>query len=252
MDEYLYRYISFESFVDVIQTKELAFCLPSMWDDTKEMYAYRTKISNEENQYAKALFFSSLYNIYAQCWTKLDESDAMWRIYNYSNMTIRLKVRRDEFQLLGENIEIRDVEYTDDFEKKIETRSNDMIGLLALKRKAFAHEKEVRIIDFYKFSDEDAKDRLTKIAILSNNEIRWKYFKDKDEKNIEYFVRNVVEQMNLNLEKGVKRISFSHIDNFIEDVMLHPLSPQWFVETVKTYCQLNDIKFMGKSELYSD
>ena len=169
MDEYLYRYISFESFVDLIQTKELAFCLPFIWDDTKEMYAYKEAILKMDNAYARILLFSSLYNIYAQCWTKLDESDAMWRIYNYSNMTIRIKVKREKFKLLGKNIEIKDVEYIDNFQEKIENSSDDLINLLALKRKAFSHEKEVRIIDFYRFTMEDAKDRLKTIYKVIKN-----------------------------------------------------------------------------------
>lgn len=252
MDEYLYRYISFESFVDLIQTKELAFCLPSTWDDTREMYAYKKAILKMDNAVERILLFSSLYNIYAQCWTKLDESDAMWRIYNYSNMTIRIKVKREKFKLLGKNIEIKDVEYIDNFEEKIDNSSDDLINLLALKRKAFSHEKEVRIIDFYRFTIEDAKDRLKTMMILFDDKSRWDYFKDKDEKEIDKIVTKYINKTNANMKKNIKRISFSHIDDFIEDVMLHPLSPQWFVDTVEKYCQLNNIKFVGKSKLYED
>lgn len=57
--------------------------------------------------------------------------------------------------------------------------------------------------------------------------------------------------MNLNQRIKTKNISFGHINNFICDVKLHPMTPDWFVQIVDTYCSINGIKFVGKSSLYS-
>ena len=123
-------------------------------------------------------------------------------------MTIRIKVKREKFKLLGKNIEIKDVEYIDNFQEKIENSSDDLINLLALKRKAFSHEKEVRIIDFYRFTMEDAKDRLKTMMILFDDKMRWDYFKDRDEKEIEKIVTKYVNKTNANMKKILKEFLF--------------------------------------------
>ena len=57
-------------------------------------------------------------------------------------MAVRSKVKRSSFSLL-ENIEVRDVIYTNDYEKEIKKTvlNKDILQLLAVKRKAFAHER---------------------------------------------------------------------------------------------------------------
>lgn len=252
MESYLYRYFSFESFVDMIQKQCLTFVLPTLWDDTQELLAYKDRINRLDNVFEIALFYASLNLIYAQCWSKLGESDAMWRIYNYSNMSIRIKVKRSSFELL-QNIELRDVIYTNNYEAEIKKtfENKDILQLIAIKRKAFAHEKEVRVIDFYRFTNEDAENKVTKLLLTFNEGMRNEYFMKNEEINIEKFVEETVTDMNLNQRIKTKKIAFGHINNFICDVMLHPMAPDWFVDTVSTYCSINGIKFVGKSSLYN-
>lgn len=41
MEEYLYRYISFDAFVGMIQSQSLTFVLPELWDDPKECASFK-------------------------------------------------------------------------------------------------------------------------------------------------------------------------------------------------------------------
>lgn len=57
----------------------------------------------------------------------------------------------------------------------------------------------------------------------------------------------------LNMGKQCQKtieISYAHIDNFIEGVMVHPLAPKWYVEIVKEFCNRNNLLFEGQSDLY--
>ena len=107
MDDYLYRYIGFDTFVDMIQSKSLAFVLPSVWEDPRELQAVYTYIRQQEDTITRLFLLGILDKTYAQCWSALEESDAMWRIYSYSNKALRIKVCRDRFAQLDPNIVVR-------------------------------------------------------------------------------------------------------------------------------------------------
>lgn len=55
---------------------------------------------------------------------------------------------------------------------------------------------------------------------------------------------------NLNLNKKVKSINYTHVDNFIDSVMLNPFAPDWFNETLSQLCKNYNINYLGKSNLY--
>lgn len=59
-----------------------------------------------------------------------------------------------------------------------------------------------------------------------------------------------LEKFNINANEKSIKISFSHIKNFIKTVLVLPFAPEWYVETVETFCRANDIIFLGKSKLY--
>lgn len=40
------------------------------------------------------------------------------------------------------------------------------------------------------------------------------------------------------------------IPEFLEDVMVHPLAPQWYVDIIQDICKTRKIKFDGQSEIY--
>ncbi len=251
--DFLYRYISFETFVGMVQKNALTFVLPSVWDDPQEaapFFEYAKKI-NSGIEYALQV---AVYNkIYAQCWTELSESDAMWRIYSYNNRAIRIKIERDVIQQL-DNVEAVPVVYSDDSFARKETDEQTYLSSLAYKRSAFSHEREVRLINRYKYRDnDDAEQHVKALWFVYNEDERRKIIEsvfpgmETKEK-----VKKLFELLNMGKEcQTTKDISYSHIQGFLKGVLVHPLAPGWYVEIVKEFCNRNDIPFEGKSELYA-
>jgi len=50
--------------------------------------------------------------------------------------------------------------------------------------------------------------------------------------------------------KLVKYIDLEKSPGFIRSVMLHPRAPDWFSETLSTYCKSNGLNYLGNSTLY--
>ena len=50
--------------------------------------------------------------------------------------------------------------------------------------------------------------------------------------------------------KKTKDISYAHIPDFVEGVLVHPMAPDWYVEVVGEFCKRNNLPFEGKSKLY--
>lgn len=247
----IYRFMSFENFVDMIQTQSLAFVHPTMWDDPLELEAFE-KMLSEKEEVEGLIFLCQKYKVYAQSWTRLEESDAMWRIYNNNGMSIRISIKKDSIPLL-EGVELKNVLYTNDIDrelKKIDLKES-YDQLFAIKRKVFQHEQEVRLIKHYRFKDiEDAKNHVYAFLFMFNENYRKAILDNYKIEELEQRVKESVELTNVNLANKVEKINYSHIPNFIQDVMLSPFAPSWFEDTVKRYCEINNIKFIGKSKLY--
>lgn len=110
----LYRFLSFESFVDIVQTNCLTFVKPEMWEDPYESYILKTlKRPGGIEEIKKCIgeigidrlpdlsFLSEIgTNYYGQCWTQTPESDAFWRIYSFNNKSIRIEINRDDIDKL--------------------------------------------------------------------------------------------------------------------------------------------------------
>jgi len=256
MSEFLYRYIGFDTFVDMVQSKSLAFVLPSVWEDPRELHAVKTYIQQQEDTITRLFLLGILDKTYAQSWSQLEESDAMWRIYSYENKAIRIKVRRDSFCKLDPDIIVKNVVYTDNIDASIATLvdiENDLMQLWSFKRKAFEHEKEARVILPYKYPDENAAEEHIKayVAFFSDDSTQRVSFiesfnKGSLKENVEY----AATLTNANKRETVHKVLFSHCADFIQGVLVHPMAPSWYVETVRTFCKNNSIPFEGKSSLY--
>ncbi len=158
--QYLYRILSFKHVIDMFESKRLHFALPSSWDDP----------------YEKILTHKRSNAFFAQCWCKKAVSDAMWRIYSQDRTAIRIRTTRSKLKAaltavkeshnLGHSI--NDVEYVQ--ASKIDARialiarslaeKFDVVraaNALLLKRSAFDHEAEVRVI----VNDRSATDNST-------------------------------------------------------------------------------------------
>lgn len=173
--EYLYKYITFEQFVDLVETEELYLTNITCWEDCYEgheidkfrEYMLKDKKVNHGDKKLETLNQVKKKCYYAQSWTKAsDESDAMWRIYSQQKTGVRIKIKTSDiidclWSLLdlhgNEYVELRcgDIMYDEpiDYEKYRVDVSNSSgsslrgytgIPFIFGKRKAFIHEEEYR------------------------------------------------------------------------------------------------------------
>jgi hypothetical protein len=145
----LYRIVSFDRAAEIITGRRLYFAHPSTWDDPYE------KILKHER--ARAIF--------AQCWCRKALSDAMWRIYSPAGLGVRIGTTRQRLNRTltaakanhNFNFRVQNVEYLSQGELDAELRRakrdlakeytfENATEPLFLKRLAFDHEQEARVV----------------------------------------------------------------------------------------------------------
>ena len=152
-DQLLYRIIPFNRLVQMLKANEWHFAHPSEWDDP-----YETLITSALSD---ALF--------AQCWCRKGVSDAMWRIYSQDKVGVRIRTTKQKLQsaLFASNaflqgdmgFRIANVKYLNELayirqEARIQTDMEKRPTFvrasahLFLKRLAFEHEAETRVVVF--------------------------------------------------------------------------------------------------------
>jgi hypothetical protein len=133
----------------MLKTDEWHFAHPSTWEDPYEI-RIKNPLSDE---------------LFAQCWCRNGVSDAMWRIYSQDKLGVRIRVNLEAFR--GQLIKIASqsnigfriarVKYVSELEYGIRTRKIFLdlqrrvtfaraSAHLYLKRRAFNHEVETRIV----------------------------------------------------------------------------------------------------------
>ncbi|NMM65642.1 DUF2971 domain-containing protein [Clostridium sp. P21] len=138
----LYRYMSLGKFMCMVEKKETYLTNIKSWEDKWEL-----PINEIED---KNLLESDLYG---QCWSLEGISDALWRIYSSNKEGILIKTSPEKFNLISD---IRfgilsPVIYYNNlrkvlFELKNIGGSKRLFVKGLLKRSAFKHENEVRLI----------------------------------------------------------------------------------------------------------
>ena len=271
----IYRFTSFQSLVDILQTGELTLVSPELWKDPYEGYIFTMAKSEEWQEkilkelqkkctpeLSWAILASlSIHNFayFCQCWTKNPESDALWRIYSHDNTSIRIEVEREDFLKL-EGVHVADVEYfskidvANEIQSIIESDGRSMSTFKALlsKRDAFEHEQEVRIIksNFWNLINNQTQKPLSSLEIEQHKVWLSALVKSEQITPVEM---NIALKSFATIHKPpdkVIRISFNGTPNFIKSVMLNPLSPRWLDETMSEFCRLNKINYLWKSTLY--
>lgn len=254
--QFLYRYISFEQLVSLVQKQALTFVLPSRWEDPEEKNKLYEDSSRLPDFYEKFMVLLFCLKSYAQSWTSLAESDAMWRIYSYGQRSLRIRTSIEKINMLN-SVQMRPVVYSDTCADMGEKSLENALNILSRKRTAFSHEQEYRLIKTIVPSSQDELINEAKTLFLAacvNKDIEfsrkiykkiWETDLDGDLEKLKPYIKNRREPSSVD-------VPFSHIKNFIEGVMVNPFAPDWYVDTVKEYCNRADIYFDGKSMLYSD
>lgn len=160
-DKYIYRVVSLERLVELFVSKENTLVKPRLWEDTFENFILQSPVKLNSGLVVN---YDLHERMYGQCWTLHKSSDAMWRIYSQDKCGLRIRttinkllnsVRAYETTRKKVTACIGKVEYLSDrgllkranstFDDKGISKQNIFRSLL-VKRSAFKHENEVRIL----------------------------------------------------------------------------------------------------------
>lgn len=161
-DDYIYRIISYERFIEIFDIRKNTLVKPKLWEDTFENLVLKSKLKFLDGT---EITLDAHERLYGQCWTTSKASDAMWRIYSPDKKGIRIRTTTDRLldSLLMANVDkamnescIGKVEYKSEskitalakksFTKNGQLTFGSLFRSLLVKRKAFEHEKEIRLI----------------------------------------------------------------------------------------------------------
>lgn len=152
-DDHLYRYMSLAQFISLVENKMLFLRKVKLWDDPWEAPDDQIPIIDEKGKerLSESLITSSTVG---QCWTYEKDSDAMWRIYSSDRQGIMVETIAKNFYTVDNlrHASLAKVEYYNKgnyIEKRKEVANNSsysFAGDMILKREAFKHENEVRLL----------------------------------------------------------------------------------------------------------
>lgn len=223
-DMKIYKYISVSQLLHLIETQTFPLShVKTAWEDPNEGLLLRLflKEADKRNPGVTESSFDialQVHNgVFGTSWTKLDESDAMWRIYSQDRKGVRIsstvgKLKKAVSKLQAPNVESKPIyaigkvlysykEYMEEYQ----TSHSHIIPFYFLKKQAFKHEEEVRLV-LYLETKSNEKQNTKYIPIWTN---------------------------------------------FIEEVTIDPRASNWIVEATKLYCGAKGF-LCNKSKLYED
>ena len=216
--------------------------------------------------------WTARWQCFGQCWSKTNESDALWRIYSYEKMAVRIETEEKAIRSTLENlfqqsnqqgqysIEIGDVQYdlkdSNCLKEQGEMLKNSLKVVTPFfhKRKAFQHENEKRVILF----DKSKADIEYIVAWATKVNLHFdgkeKCFTDK-EMVIESAVKEIRKMQKNYCTEQIKSEMFVKVpclSQYIQSVMVHPQADEWIVNLVEKICQRGRLNFIGKSHMYDN
>lgn len=276
----LYRIISLENFIALLELNEEVYKLPSEWKDSFEGCALQF-IDKKDNRrrfievlakqyqgnehfidaivdnYVKAEIVR--FCCYAQCWSIKRESDALWNKFGIGNHAIQItsntNIISKNLNALNQPYKMDKVQY--DIDKKDEPynfmrfyqKGMDFKEQLFHKRPAFRDEGEYRII--ITRNDYDS---------LFNNQLN-KYRQELEKQynsGNTLTVESIIETINeVNDRHNIKtdttlKIHIENVSKYISRVRVHPDAEPWYVDLVKRLCLKNRVRFDEQSPLYKE
>ncbi len=275
----VYRIINIETFLGILINKKERYVRPiDWWQDTFEGYMlHQLDTKASRRQVLERLYnisdkdinltirnlsklLRSRYSCYAQCWSTIRDSDAMWRIYSYNNRAIQLISSVSNIQRMidvsvrdGLKSEIDYVKYDINDEEealnRILVRNAKVDAAFFHKRPAFKHESEVRVLlnDYKRY---EKVDKFAAVAIRSNMK-----FADKSKPlidQIEDALSHLIDKKGgyLSSAPSLVELEIPKLRDYIVGVRVHPQAPDWYADLIKKVCRNYKIRFCGKSDLY--
>jgi hypothetical protein len=170
-DKYIYRIMPLSRLYELFENIENVLVKPSLWEDPFENFILKSRVRFKNG---KTYGFNHQNGFYGQCWTRSKASDAMWRIYSSDKHSVRVRTTirklfnslyysqnhdsQSHIGLRDEKCFIGKVKYlpshqlkvfaSEVFSEQAGTRTYSLASSLCVKRPAFKHENEVRLIHF--------------------------------------------------------------------------------------------------------
>ncbi len=168
----LYRIMSLERFLQMLESGMNTLVMPLMWEDPFEK-TYELLYSEEVlhlGQYTIDVKVPIGKDYYGQCWSMCNESDALWRTYTNAKTQRSVKIEttigqlEDSFKEIDNKVDfyIGQVSYTKNTNEKISVVVNELydslecykdktrrvLAALLSKRYAYKYEEEIRLIAY--------------------------------------------------------------------------------------------------------
>lgn len=171
-DKPIYRIISLKRLIELFQSSTNALVHPSLWEDPYENFILKSKVKLVSGEIAEYTYHE---NFYGQCWTLHQSSDAMWRIYSPDNHGIRIKTtvrkllsslyhggaHKPDMSCVVGKVQYLSQTKLNHFANNIYSngslKKEYLFKSLLVKRKAFSHEKEVRVLYYDMKRNEDGQ-----------------------------------------------------------------------------------------------
>jgi hypothetical protein len=156
----IYRIFPRDRFLNLFKENQNALVRPTMWNDPFENVILKADVISVSGKKAPFDFHA---NVYGQCWTLEAASDAIWQIYSRCKDAVRVRttvgklidsMRKSHGRLADSTCFIGSVSYLTEqklkafgqtvFRNGVEPKA--IARSLLVKRKAYKHENEVRLI----------------------------------------------------------------------------------------------------------
>jgi len=185
LDTPAYRIFRFEDILELFNNNEITLVKANLWEDPYENFILKCNATHQ----GERIGIDNIQNqIFGQCWSLLNESDAMWRIYspNYNGIKIKSSLEKIFNIIFNDNdmsslvtshigkVEYKSKQEFNDFFSNPENttllgNSKLVINSHLYKRKEFEHEKEVRLIYFVDSSSDELDNKIKKFTVDPND-----------------------------------------------------------------------------------
>lgn len=162
----IFRVMKVSRAMEIFQTKDIPFLSPSKWPDPYEKAFLHSRVSINSNPFElpnKPIGDPLQYNLFCQCWSAIQESEAFWNVYTSDKDGIRISMETlkmiEYLDTLPANVTVYiskvlylDVKDLNDKTSILEGFPNPLVDpvgfnifLLSRKRNPFRYEDEYRI-----------------------------------------------------------------------------------------------------------
>lgn len=256
--KYLYRYMHYTEFSDMIRLKRLTLKYPGKWEDNLELLflkCFENKVRLEKllDEYRKKslpntsehdiksdfqIISSWLLGIRCQCWTHKEDDLIMWNARN-STETIRICVNREVFDRCKEDT---DKEDTDMVLVHRDVDYQPEISIESIVEAFFKNDRRIHPLVFTK-KDVFSYEEEYRIAIIPPFSFRANSYGN----TLSEFLQNHFYEVKA--ENGVANSYLRFNINNIEDVKVHPNASESFASLIEADCKSYGIKYCGKSKI---